>query len=239
MTEAGQQCPPSARADLRAAQQLFLATWALPTLAYYLGRERAFPATISWTIRVGWPKLLHHVLWLSGWACTARGVSEAEGQTGLGLCAAMVSVGVVAVVLAPIGRSQQQDHIHHAASLAYIILHIPWFHRWCIPFMPYQAGFYAALTLFLINIAYTRALKRARCAPGLCGIPDPQQVTSIKLRRWLQAEDATSPPPHANCRATQQLCRTIYRLELLEMVLEHAIFLFFVAGMTARSAAAA
>jgi len=218
--------------DLRAAQLFFLATSVFPTLAYYLGAERTFPATISWTIRAGWPKRLHHLLWLAGWACTACAVGRVDTAAGLILCAAMVSTGAVAVVLAPIGASARTDRIHHAASLAYILLHIPWFTRWCIPWLPFQAGFYSSLLLFLLNMAYMRHVKRARCAPGLCGFADPLQVTGVELLRRLQVPTASSQPTALNL---QKLGSVLYRLELLEMVLENAVFLFFVVGMTARS----
>lgn len=229
----GYDCPSSAGADLRVAQRFFLAASAVPPLAYYLGRERTFPATISWTIRSGWSKWMHHVLWLSGWYCTARAVSEVEGRAGLGLCVVMVCVGVVAVMLAPIGFSKRLDCIHYAASLAYILLHIPWFRKWCIPVLPYQAGFYASLLLFLLNMSYSRYLKRAHIARGSCGHQEPQQITSVGLRQWLQTKEA-SQGQDGRRRGMRQLYCTLYRLELVEMVLENAIFVFFVAGMTAR-----
>jgi hypothetical protein len=258
-------------ADLRDAQRFFLSTFALPTLAYYLGAERTFPATISWTIRAGWPKWLHHVLWLSGWAYTVRAVSRAETAAGLVLCAVMVAVGVVAVVLAPIGISARTDRVHNAASLVYILLHIPWFTRWCVPVMPYQAGFYAALLVFLLNMSYMRYLKRTRCTPGLCGFADPEKITGVELLRRLRASSASSHATNErdldpervrfvvqNTGMSEeearrnlvsafrkldegkrlhqlQLGKTLYRLELLEMVLENAVFMFFVVGMTART----
>jgi hypothetical protein len=54
----------------------------------------------------------------------------------------MVSVGIVAVVLSPIGCSERMDAIHYAASAAYTLLHIPWMgpDAWRIPWMPYQLG---------------------------------------------------------------------------------------------------
>ena len=259
-----------AGADLRDAQQFFLATFALPTLAYYLGAERTFPATISWTIRAGWPKWLHHVLWLSGWAYTVRAVSRAETAAGLVLCVVMVAVGVVAVVLAPIGISARTDHVHNAASLVYILLHIPWFTRWCVPVMPYQAGFYAALLVFLFNIGYMRYLKRTRCTPGLYGFADPLKITGVELLRRLRSSASSHATNERDLdpervrfvvqntgmseeearrnlvsafrkldegkRLLQlQLGKTLYSLELLEMVLENAVFMFFVVGMTART----
>lgn len=136
-------------------------------------------------------------------------------------------------MMAPIGASARTDRIHHAASLAYILLHIPWFTRWCIPFVPFQAGFFSSLLLFLLNMAYMRHLKRARCAPSQCGFADPLQVTGVELLRRLQVPAASaSQRPALNLL---QLGSVLYRLELLEMVLENAVFLFFVVGMTART----
>lgn len=257
-------------ADLQDAQRFFLAACALPTLAYYLGAERTFPTTISWTIRAGWPKWLHHVLWLSGWSFTVRAVSRAETADGIVLCVVMVAVGVVAVVLAPIGISARTDRVHYASSLVYIMLHIPWFTRWCVPVLPYQAGFYAALLVFLLNMSYMRYLKRTRCTPGLCGFTNPLQITGVELLRRLRSsasshatnerdldpervrfvvqntgmseEEARRTLVSAFRKLDEgkrlhqlQLGKTLYRLELVEMVLENAVFIFFVVGMTART----
>jgi hypothetical protein len=54
------------------ARQLFLTTALLPGALYYLGfspdgRRPKFPATISFTIRAGLPKIVHHIIWLAGW----------------------------------------------------------------------------------------------------------------------------------------------------------------------------
>ena len=132
------------KAGLQVAQLFFLSTFVAPTLVYYSTEPRAdrrFPATISWTIRRGTSKFLHHALWLAGWACVINALQRSgETRAWVAFALFMVSVGIVAVVLSPIGFSERMDTIHNAASAAYMLLHIPWFTPWRIPWLPYQLG---------------------------------------------------------------------------------------------------
>jgi hypothetical protein len=134
------------KAGLQIAQIFFLSTFVLPTLVYYSvdpSSDRRFPATISWTIRRGAAKVIHHLLWLAGWACVIYALRRGGETQGWVIFAVfMVAVGIVAVVLSPIGCSERMDAIHYAASAAYTLLHIPWMgpDAWRIPWMPYQLG---------------------------------------------------------------------------------------------------
>ena len=120
------------KAGLQIAQIFFLSTFVLPTLVYYSvdpSSDRRFPATISWTIRRGAAKVIHHLLWLAGWACVIYALRRGGETQGW-------------VIFAVFMVAERMDAIHYAASAAYTLLHIPWMgpDAWRIPWMPYQLG---------------------------------------------------------------------------------------------------
>ena len=232
-------------AGLRTAQGFFLATLILPAAVFYgidPSSDRKFPATISWQIRRGTPKILHHITWLAGWGWvldTLRRIGEA--RVWLIFAVIMVSVGVVAVVLAPVDGSKRQDAVHYAASAAYIVLHIPWMSRWRIPHLPYQLGFYASLLLFALTEA---ALQQHRQRHGArleseLGLKRERRFNSRGHRAWHSTELAQRLDELAISCAHSKGSSDVFRrliarqwwLELAEMVLENAVFLFFVCGM--------
>ncbi|KAL1495214.1 hypothetical protein AB1Y20_017078 [Prymnesium parvum] len=110
---------------LARARDAFHCCWLLPLALYLLtDPQPKLPASISWTIRRGAPRAVHHAAWLLGWLLLAR-VLLARGDLAVRLFfAQMLATGVIGVILFPLGRSPRADRIHWCASLAYMCDHI-------------------------------------------------------------------------------------------------------------------
>ena len=72
----------------------------------------------------------------------------------------MLTSGILAIVVYPIGKSEKGDFWHHLFSLVYMLNHFPLLNRWNIP-MFYQMGFYVSFFCFLVNMWQIRRLKQA------------------------------------------------------------------------------
>lgn len=116
---------------IRSAKHLFLLSFFIPPLAYYTkgipffeDSDQKFPATISWTIRRGLPKYLHHLFWINGWVLMLRMLVRrffaARSQSAkkaawkvLVFGLQMFCTGVVSIVLYPVGQNNgQNDRVH-------------------------------------------------------------------------------------------------------------------------------
>lgn len=109
---------------LRRARDTFHASSFVPLLLYHAFDENAkFPATISYSIRKGFPRLAHHAIWLAGWAQMAAIIRRRGDSVTRLFAAQMLATGVVAVICCPLGRGRLSDKIHFIASGLYMVDH--------------------------------------------------------------------------------------------------------------------
>jgi len=158
--------------EIRTARLLFLASQAAPACMFYgpwllsqTSTPPMFPATISRTIASGPPRWAHHFFWLIGWVIMSRVLLRGGELRVKAFAVQMFFTGVVAVILCPVGRSPLLDHVHVAASAAYILDHFVLLvllrHAmpFCVGFMIGGLGLAAALSC--------EARLKLQQAPGL------------------------------------------------------------------------
>ena len=78
----------------------------IPLILYHMRLSEPnplFPATISHSIRKGIPKLVHHIIWLLGWACMLRVIAGNGDILHTIFAIKMVVTGVIAVMIYPVG----------------------------------------------------------------------------------------------------------------------------------------
>ena len=120
---------PADLASMGFARDLFQASWAVP-LAIYAAlepRPRRFPMSISWTIRKGVPKLVHHILWLSGWALLAATLMRTGDVFVARFALQMFATGALTVIICPLSGRRVQDAIHWVSALVYMCDHVVMF----------------------------------------------------------------------------------------------------------------
>lgn len=130
---------------------------------------------------------------------------------GLAFAIQMVITGVISVILAPCGHTQMKDSIHYFTACLYMVDHIVMFFYWSIPKM--------YLVLFIISFGTFS--------------------TSMILKARLKASVGLSWPPGVSADVIQTKTsklaavtqRKLWRLDLLEMICEFGLFVFFVMGM--------
>ena len=112
-------------AQVALARDVFQASWILPLGLYFLFEPapRKWPITISWTIRKGVPKLVHHACWLSGWLLFVAAGARVGDTLVTAFLVSMFVTGALSVILCPIGVSPLKDKIHWVASLLYMVDH--------------------------------------------------------------------------------------------------------------------
>ena len=180
-------------------------------LLYHLvDPDAVFPATISFSIRRGAPRYLHHALWLGGWCATTLAVRRAGSATDVAFCCQMVVTGMVVVIFAPVGRGVKTDMVHTASAALYIFDHHYLLRLLSVP-LEYCVGYYASFALFALGLTESKRLERA------AGLPEGLDE---------------GPPLHAALERTGSR-RRHWWARLLVMVAEYATFTFFVAGFVA------
>ena len=114
---------PSDVSSIGLASSIFQGAWLLPLLLYAAlePSPRRFPMSISWTIRKGTPRLLHHSCWLGGWALFLATLVRSGDWIVAGFSMQMFATGAIAVILCPLGTGR--DRVHWLAALAYIADH--------------------------------------------------------------------------------------------------------------------
>ena len=207
---------------MRTGQLCFYATFVVPTLIYYCAPawlrpdpSPRFPATISYTIRRGLPKWVHHTIWLGGWHCVLGAHAGPARPLGRAFLCQMVATGVVATVLAPCGHTVPLDALHYLGAFFYMVDHIALLRYWRMPLWS-AAGFAASFLAFAVA---TRAKKGFKHRNGLA-LPVNACPKAIEV-----AAAEKLGPPSAPLRAR------LWQLEAAEMTAEFGLFLFFVAGM--------
>mmetsp|Transcript_125404 Transcript_125404/g.287255 ORF Transcript_125404/g.287255 Transcript_125404/m.287255 type:complete len:192 (+) Transcript_125404:19-594(+) len=106
------------RADVRSvvlARNLFHASTFVPLALYHLKLSDdcpKFPATISYSIRKGVPRVAHHVLWLMGWAVMIKLFRKRGDRWARYFAAQMISTGILAVIVCPLGQSAFRNKVH-------------------------------------------------------------------------------------------------------------------------------
>lgn len=202
------------RYHLQIAQALFHLTMIVPTFIYYFTKivdfHPRFPATISWTIRQGPNKWLHHALWLCGWTFVLK--SLWLRPLAFSFASQMVLVGVVATMLAPCGHSSLMDQVHYVAAALYISNHFVLINYLEMDHS-YSRLFYSLMLFFFVAASAKIYIKKAS------GV------------RW--APNAGPEVIERKLQESPQLVRTKYLIaEIIEMICEFGLFVAFVGGMT-------
>ena len=120
---------PADVSQLVVAQTLFHGSWLLPLILYAAlePRPRLLPMSISWTIRRGIPRLVHHCCYVAGWLLLLATCRRAVGNDGLVTYFAlqMFATGVFASIVCPLGSGRRvQDAVHWLAAFIYIADHV-------------------------------------------------------------------------------------------------------------------
>jgi len=167
--------------QLRTAQLCFYGCFIFPTAAYYCGGCDAlprFPATISWTIRAGLPKHVHHVLWLSGWFHVIMALGLSGRHLGFAFSTQMMVTGIISIIFCPTGHNQVQDNIHHLTALMYMLDHLFLFYYWKIK-PSYLWAFTSCLLIFTMTMTIKNRLKRHTGMQHPPGMSNGEIIASI------------------------------------------------------------
>ena len=202
-------CQPDTKMLLILGSRLFHACQYATFFLYHLvDAAPVWPATISFTIRRGAPRFLHHALWLAGWFVTATAI--ARSGTSVAFCAQMVATGVVSVIIFPVGRGVKSDQVHVAGATLYILDHHFLLRLMSVPLL-YCIGYYVSFAALAIGVVESKRLERA------AGLPDGFDEGP---RLWAALDRVG-------------LRRRHWWARFLVMVSEYAAFTFFVAGFVA------
>ena len=120
---------PADLAQIGLARNLFQASWAVPLACYFLVEPRPlrFPMSISWTIRRGLPRWVHHASWLAGWSIFAAALVRAGNAFVTTFSLQMFATGALTVILCPLSGRKLQDAIHWLSALIYMADHVVMF----------------------------------------------------------------------------------------------------------------
>ena len=114
-------------ADIIRARNLFQLSSLVPFVLYYLRTSESdtkFPATISFTIRKGPPKVAFAVLWAMGWSIMFR-VFRRVGVGSL-FGAQMFLTGVLSTLVCSLGQNtlgRLTDSVHFFSAALYMVDH--------------------------------------------------------------------------------------------------------------------
>lgn len=110
------------------ARTIFQLNAVIPAGLYYFtryGRDPIpkFPATISYTIRLGLPKWVSHLGWSAGWYLMYRVIQRRGDQLLKAFSMQMFATGIVTTAICPLGKSELGDTIHAMAACLYMLDH--------------------------------------------------------------------------------------------------------------------
>mmetsp|Transcript_40703 Transcript_40703/g.117792 ORF Transcript_40703/g.117792 Transcript_40703/m.117792 type:complete len:237 (-) Transcript_40703:71-781(-) len=207
---------------LRIAQAIWQSSMVVPPALYYLKTSDPtplFPATISWTIREGVPRLAHHSLWLAAW-CLCLSVVQRRGDwRGRAFSWQMLATGVVCVILCPLGSDGLRERIHTWTAAAYMMDHHLFLRAFGVP-SHWVAVFWGCFGAFAGGTLASKALVasvEARDAPGPQGKADEHGP-------YLLREAAQHP----------SIRERLWRLELFRMFSENGMFFIFLSTFLCR-----
>eukprot|EP00658_Telonema_sp_P-2_P060780 TRINITY_DN49601_c0_g1_i2.p1 TRINITY_DN49601_c0_g1~~TRINITY_DN49601_c0_g1_i2.p1 ORF type:complete len:241 (+),score=53.93 TRINITY_DN49601_c0_g1_i2:50-724(+) len=207
------------RDRLRTARNWFHASQFLPLVLYYLGsseRPTKFPATISFTIRKGLPKWIHHLIWLRGWA-HFYAILRRRGSASLrAFCLQMVATGVVCTFICAIGQSEKMDKVHFLTAGLYMLDHILLIDLIGVDWR-FRLAFYASFGTMVV------ALRQKKRIEKQAALPSEGDVGNVELERLRST------------RLDTQAHRDMWWYELIVMVCENGLFSAFVSGMTSNA----
>ncbi|GBG32832.1 Hypothetical Protein FCC1311_090572 [Hondaea fermentalgiana] len=202
--------------QLALSQRYFLMAQWVPCAMYYAGlggdKPAVFPATISFTIRKGWPKWAHHVLWTMGWLKVALLVRKARTDVKLRTLGTYVH-GLFAVVIFHLSADERRNKLHGIFAALYMAEH--WFLMRLLGHAAwYKQKFTESFALFCVCLASLRKLE------ARLGVPSEGEKTTAQVRAAKLAE-------------LEPLQRAVVNmLGLGVMVFENGMFLAFTLGLS-------
>lgn len=190
------------------ARDFFNALLLITTALYYVGasEDPKFPATISWTVRKGLPKYVHHVVWALGWKLMSNVFENSGDPFAVWFSRQMIVTGVVTTWVAPVGRNAVwSDTVHFWGALLYMIDHIVLF-------------FYLGTTLTYRVLFYVSLITMGSSIVGIKLLGVPPLLLEQSDQRLSE-------------RLTAVQCTRLYWLELSVMASENVMFVAFITGM--------
>lgn len=192
-------------AQMRLARDIFHLGAIVPPILYYLRFSEAkpkFPATISWTIRKGYPKRVQHIIWSTGWLLMYRVLRRAGDAFIKAFAKQMFATGVVCTWIAALDQNAILDKVHFATAGLYMFDHSVLCELVAMR-RPFKIGYYGSFSLMLIALAAFKGF----------GIDSEAQVGGLLK--------TLSP----------QRRRLFWWIELAVMIFENALFTFFLSGL--------
>ena len=200
---------------IKLARLLFHSCSVIPAILYYAGtveRPPKFPATISYTIRKGWPQKAQLILWMSGWACMFRVIKQRSSSLIRKFCTQMFWTGVWTTCVFKVGRGPISDKCHFVGAATYMLDH-----------------------MVLFKVLNTRPVFRKLFLGSFAVMAySLQKVKAIEQITGLVMESSDYSPKHRQRvlnRFPRSLRRSLFRWELLVMLFENLLFVSFVQGM--------
>ena len=198
------------------AKRLFVLSSVLPPIFYYgmrqKGEVKKIPATISFTIRRGLPRFVHHTLWIAGWYKMSKVMRGAGNRLTKLFALQMFATGIVSVVLCPLGKSEKKNRIHAITAALYMIDHFVLFDLFKTP----HKFRYAFVASFLFFCYFLRRVKEFNKKHQLAEEGD-NDVT--RRRNQIRA-------------LNKKYQNSLFISELFVMLFENTMFLSFTGGMT-------
>jgi len=200
---------------LRAAQTYFVVAQFLPQAVYFLGfgadRDKpVFPATISFTIRDGLPKQLHHLFWVIGWLHIAALMRKAKAALQFRTLMMFLN-GVFGVVIYNLSFNKSRNRLHGLFAAIYMVEHIFLMRLFKHEETAFR-GFGVSMSLFSCALVMSRMIERKYDIPGEAEAP-------LEVRRGRLKQQS---------RALQGL---LFALGTVVMVFENGLFLAFTNGL--------
>ena len=197
------------------AKRLFVLSSVLPPFFYYGGTgTKKFPATISFTIRKGVPRFVHHALWIAGWYKMSKVVRGAGNRMTKLFALQMFATGITSVVLCPLGKSETRNRIHAITAAMYMLDHFVLFDLFKTP----RKFRYAFVASFLFFCYFLKRVKEFNKKHRLAAEGDDDSDVA-RRQNQIHSLDKT----HRN---------SLFISELFVMIFENSMFLSFTGGMT-------
>lgn len=203
--------------DAKLARILFHSCFLVPPFLYYVcgavERPAKFPASISFTIRKGLPKLVHLLLWTAGWAVMGRILRRGAPSSLRRFAAQMYATGLWTTQLFSLGRGAASDAAHLAGAALYMVDHVAL--MTVLDTRPlFRKAFYGAFLSLVGSVVCTQTIERAA---GMPTESDWRTTTAERARRLRRLA-----PSVRTC---------LFVSELALMISEYLLFMSFVQGI--------